>query len=96
MNTDLGREEGEKKKKKREKKREKTFTCLFGILCFSTVNVAAEEEATLKNCVVSLYSRVSLRQKPSLDSFMCNLKTFLFPKLLICRVFRSVLLSSSV
>ena len=36
-----------------------------------------------------------LRQKPSLDSFKCNLKTFLFPKLQACHGFCSVLLSSS-
>ena len=34
-------------------------------------------------------------KKPSLDSFKSNLKTFLFPKLKTCHVFRSVLLSSS-
>ena len=36
-----------------------------------------------------------LRQKPSLDSFRSNLKTFLFPKQQTCHVLRCVLLSSS-
>ena len=37
-----------------------------------------------------------LRQKPSLDSFRCNLKTLLFPKLWTFHVFCSVLLSTSI
>ena len=37
-----------------------------------------------------------LRQKPSLDSFTSNLKTFLFRKLYTCHVFHSMLMSSSV
>ena len=50
-------------------------------------------------CFHSLYMEwppLPLGRKPSLDSFTCNIKTFLFPKLYTCHVFCSMLPSSSV
>ena len=50
-----------------------------------------------KTCISQVrYTRpLPLKQKPSTGSFESNLKTFLFPKQYTCRVFHSVLLSSS-